>query len=120
MAQVGIETGENLLAAIDERGLDAKTMEYVRELNSDITATCDGDRFRQLGEMERFIGTDAIFMARHGFRHRGVAARRNQYLVGRYAATLRLQFDGMLIDQFSTAGENLDFRILEPLGVEPL
>ena len=119
MAQVRVETGEDFLASIHECRFDAKAVEYVRELNSDISATRNGNRFRQLSEMKRFVGADAIFMSVHGFGHARMTAGRNQYLVCSNATTVCLQLDSMFIDQFGAAGKNFDIGILEALGVEP-
>ncbi|MNT78541.1 hypothetical protein D3C72_2177850 [compost metagenome] len=64
LAHVVIEPRQDLLAAIDERRLDAEAMEDIGEFHRDITAAGNHDPARQLLQMEGLVRGNAVFVAR--------------------------------------------------------
>src|SRR5262249_18493622 len=58
IAQIVIEAAQDLLAAIDQYGLDAKVVEDAGELDRDITAPHDADALRQLLQVESLVRGD--------------------------------------------------------------
>ena len=119
-AKVHVEPAEDLLAAIDQRGLHAQPMEDVGELDGDVASALDHDRLRQLLEIEGLVGEDAVLMAGERRMRRRPAARGDQDLVGADDAVLCNQINGMRIDQHGTRVEGLAAHALDIALVDRL
>ncbi len=62
-AQIHVEARQHLAAAIDDRRVDAEAGENAGELDRDIAAAADQDLLRQLLQVERLVGGDAVLVA---------------------------------------------------------
>ena len=88
VAHVLVEAAQDLLAAVDQRRLDAEAVEDAGELDGDVAAADDQDRGRQLLQMERLVGGDGVLGAGQVRLHR-MAAGGDQDGLGRDLAAVR-------------------------------
>ena len=86
--QIHVEALQDLLAAIDQRRLDAEAVEDVGELDRDVAAAGNHDRLRQFGQIERLVGEDAMLVAGQRRMRIGPAAGGDQDLLGGDGAVL--------------------------------
>ena len=63
-ADVLVEAAQDVLAAIDQNGLDAEALEDAGEFDGDVTAAGDDDAGGKFLEMEGFVGGGRQLMAR--------------------------------------------------------
>jgi hypothetical protein len=93
--QVVVEAAQDLLPAIDERGLDAQPVEDRGELAGDVAAAGDHDASRQRLEVEGSVGGDDMLDAGQLRVPVGPASGRDQDGAGGDVALLRDQPDRM-------------------------
>ena len=119
-AQVHVEAGEDLAAAIDQRGLDTQAVEDVGELDGDIAAAGDGDRLRQFGKVESLVGGDRVLVAGQGGMRRWAAAGGDEDRGGADLLAGRFDPHRVLSGQRGAALDDLGPGIVEALAVETL
>ena len=118
--QVHIEAREDLLAAIDQRGVDAEAMKDVGEFDGDVAAALDHDRLRQFLEVEGFVGKDAMLVAGQCRMRRRAAAGGDENLVGGDGAVLGQKMHDMRVDQHGARLKRLAAGALHVLLVNGL
>ncbi len=96
--QIHVETAEDLLAAIDQRGVDTQTMEDVGELHGNVAAAFDHDRLRELLEIESLVGIDAMFVAGQRWMSCRPATGCDQDLVGGDGAVIAQEMYHVRVD----------------------
>ncbi len=112
VAQVLVEAAQDLLAAVEQRGLGAEAVEDAGELHGDVAAADDHDRGRQRVEVEGLVGGDGVAGAGQ-VRHDGAAAGGDQDGLGRDRAVARLDAHRVAVDQLGAGREQLDARALQ-------
>jgi len=79
---VGVETAENILAAIHQSDRAAEAREDTSELHRSISAALHHDRSRKLTELEHFIGGDRVFDAGDRIARMRPTAGRDEHVRG--------------------------------------
>ena len=82
VAQILVEAAQDLVAAIDDRRLDAEVRENAGELHGDVAATGDDDPLRQARQIERLVGGDDVLEPGSGLGEPRRAACRDEDLAG--------------------------------------
>ena len=82
IAQILVETAQDLLAATDQNRLDTKIVENAGELDRDITAADDADALRQALEMKSLVRGDGEFATRQMQRHERCSTRGDEHISG--------------------------------------
>jgi hypothetical protein len=109
---IDVGVAPDLLAPVDERGVDAETVEDAGELDRYVAAADDHDRLRQPLQVERLVRVDRVLDAGDR-RHDRPAAGRDQYVAGRDRAAVLLEAHGVRALDGGTGGDDLDLRALE-------
>ena len=72
VAQILVEPAQDLVAAIDDRRLDAEVRENAGELHRDVAAAGDDDALRQARQIERLVRRDDVLEPGIGLAEQGV------------------------------------------------
>ncbi len=83
VAQILVEAAQDLVAAVDERRLDAEPGEDAGELHRDVAAADDDDALRQARQVEGLVGGDDVLEAGPRLGEPRLAARGDQDLFRR-------------------------------------
>ncbi|MGY4478451.1 hypothetical protein ACVILL_005865 [Bradyrhizobium sp. USDA 3364] len=84
LADVLVETAQDVVAAVDHRDVGAVAREDAGEFQRDVSAALDHDPLRQLLEMKRLVGGDHVLDAGNGGAVIGRAAGRDQDVFRRH------------------------------------
>ncbi len=117
-AQILIETRQDFLSAIDQRGVDTKAVEDIGELDGNIAATLNDDRRGQRLKVEGLVGKYAMLMAGKRQVRIGTATDSDDDPVGRHA--LSTNIERVTIHQRRAGLEYLGAGILKPLAIKAL
>ncbi len=112
-AHIVVEAAQNIGAAIDQGRIDAQPGEDAGELHRDIAAAHHADAFGQAFQVERLVGRDGVFDARHLLGHDRPPARGDQHLVGGDGLALANQFDGVGVQQPRLGVHQLGARLAQ-------
>ena len=118
--QVPVEAREDLGAAVDQRRIDAETMEDVGEFDGDVSAAGDRDGPRQGLQVEGLVRGDAEFVAGQRGMRPGPTADGHEDRLGRHRLSACSQADGVAIDELGAAVDDFRAGFRQSLAVEPL
>ena len=119
-AEIHVEAGQHLAAAIDDRRVDAEAGENAGELDRDVAAAADQDLLRQPLQVERLVGGDAELVPFERGMRIGPRARRDQDVLGGDGAAGALQPDPVPAGEHGARLDQLRAGLGEIGAVDPL
>ena len=117
---IHIETAEDLLAAVDQRRFNAEAVKDVGKFHRDIAAALDCDAARQLWQVKRLVGADAVLVAGQRLMRIGPSAGGDQNGFGAHHPVLGNDTDMMVIDKHRTAVDHLGFCVSQSRAIRSL